>query len=350
LLTVILTLPACHSHTPEIRAICQRDDIGNYIIKWETNPQINGVMKFYVSDNPNVFNMSSPAGYTHIKDGIKTYITRDNITRKFFLLSFNDKYFRTISARSVSMDSVQNLRDIGGYYSKRNRSTRWGLAFRSDKIGAISDWDSVRLDNLKIRTIIDLRTEEEAEASPIGYTKASIVHIPVSYGNVREIMERIAKGQVRKGDGVLFMQDLYLQYVTDNSGQFAKALQVFLEKKNYPILFCCSLGKDRAGFLTALLLSILDVPEETILKDYVDSNDHIELKRYEYLIKRLSPEVQEDAQETLTVLLTANESILDLALSKIKKDYGSIDKYLAKELDLTEKQQSQIKDMLLFRE
>ncbi|MDR1982078.1 MAG: tyrosine-protein phosphatase [Tannerellaceae bacterium] len=348
MLTVILTLPACHSHTPEIRAICQRDDIGNYIIKWETNPQMNGTMKFYVSDNPNVFNTSSPAGHADMKDGIKTYITNGNMTRKFFRLSFNDKYFRTISARTIRMDSVQNLRDIGGYYSTRNRSTRWGLIYRSDKIGAISDWDSVRLHNLGIKTIIDLRTEEEVEASPIGYTKASIVHIPVSYGNVKEIMGRIARGRIRKGDGVLFMQDLYLQYVTNNSRQFAKALNVFLEKENYPILFCCSLGKDRTGFLSALLLSILDVPEETIFKDYVESNDNIDLKRYEYIIKQLNPEVQEDAQETLTVLLTANESILDLALRKIKKDYGSMDKYLTKELDLTEKQQSQLKDMLLF--
>ena len=37
-----------------------------------------------------------------------------------------------------------------------------------------------------------------------------------------------------------------------------------------------------------------------------------------------------DAQETITVLLGANETWLDLAFHKIKKEYGSTDKYLSK--------------------
>ena len=126
--TSVTLLTGCSSgRAPEIRAICLRDDIGNYIIKWETDPHTDGTMKLYVSDTPNSFDMSQPCSYASINDGRVTYITNDNITRKYFLLSFNDKYFRTVGARSVQMDSVQNLRDIGGYFSEHgDRVTSWG--------------------------------------------------------------------------------------------------------------------------------------------------------------------------------------------------------------------------------
>ncbi len=341
----VITLSACNSDNPEIQALCFRDDIGNYMLKWETNPLIKGIMKLYVSDDPEIIVRSNPVGYTDIEEGVTKYVTQDNITRKYFELSFNDKYFKKVASRSVVMDSVQNLRDLGGYpSSKNNKSTRWGKVFRSGELTALSDRDTIRLDNLKIKTIIDLRTEQEVAASPIVYKKARIEHIPISTGNFSNIMERIYEGRVRKGDGVLFMQDLYLQYVTENSGQLAKAMEIFSDEENYPLLLNCNLGKDRAGFLSALFLYVLNIPEEIIMNDYLATNDYFDLKRYAPLVEGLGA----DAQETLTVILTANSSYLELAFGKIKKDYGSIEKYLKEELNITEKEQSRIKDIMLF--
>ena len=131
--------------------------------------------------------------------------------------------------------------------------------------------------------------------------------------------------------------------MTDESEQFGKALKVFLDMDNYPILVNCSLGKDRAGFLTAMLLTALDVPKETIMKDYMASNNHIDLRHLAYMARNLNT----DAQETITVLLGADETWLDLAFHKIKKEYGSTDKYLSKGLHLTEKERDTLKDIIL---
>ena len=49
----------------------------------------------------------------------------------------------------------------------------------------------------------------------------------------------------------------------------------------------------------------------------------------------------------ITVLLGANETWLDLAFHKIKKEYGSTDKYLSKGLHLTEKERDTLKDIIL---
>jgi protein-tyrosine phosphatase len=332
-------------HTPEIQTICLRDEIGNYIIKWETNPPLEGTMKLYVSDTPGQFGKSNPVGYANIREGITKYVTDDNITRKYFLLSFNDKYVEMVAARFVAMDSVLNFRDLGGYASYGNKKKiRWGKVFRSGKIGTLNPRDSIKLNKLEIKTIIDLRSEEEQAASPVGYTKAGIIHIPVSNGKRDEMLARIGEGRARKGDGVVFMQDLYIQYVEEEKEQFSKALTVFEEKDNYPIAISSSLGKDRVGFLTALLLAAMDIPEEAILNDYLATNDFLGLNRFSVKIQGLDP----DAQQTLTVILSVNQTFLDLAFRKIKKEYGSVKEYLAKELHFSERQQNKLKEILLF--
>lgn len=346
LFTSVTLLAGCSSgRAPEIHALCLRDDIGNYIIKWETDPHTDGAMKLYVSDTPDSFDMSNPCGYANINDGRLTYITNDNITRKYFLLSFNDKYYRTVGARSVQMDSVQNLRDIGGYFDEHGkRKTQWGKVFRSGELKSLSRNDTTRLQNLGIRTVIDLRGEDEIALAPEKYAGANIISIPIPVRDKELVRYRLEEGRMRKGDGLVFMQDTYLRYVTEDSEQFGKALKVFLDKDNYPILVNCSLGKDRVGFLTAMLLSALDVPEETIMKDYMVSNSNINIGQLACMARDLNT----DAQETITVLLNANETWLDLAFNKIKKEYGSTDKYLSQGLHLSEKERNTLKDIILY--
>ncbi|MEG1544082.1 MAG: protein-tyrosine-phosphatase, partial [Tannerellaceae bacterium] len=71
LLTSMTTFVGCTSiNAPEIRTLCLRDEIGNYVIKWETDPEIRGVMKMYVSDDPNSFDMTQPAGSADMDEGV----------------------------------------------------------------------------------------------------------------------------------------------------------------------------------------------------------------------------------------------------------------------------------------
>lgn len=344
---VSLTLFAgCNSDkAPDIRTLCLRDGIGNYVIKWETEPHINGVMKLYVSDNPESFNMSNPVMYSNIDKGITTFITNNNITRKYFLLAFNDKYYQTVGSRSVSMDGVQNLRDIGGYLTpNKNKATRWGKVFRSGQLGVLSNLDTMRLNNLGIKTIIDLRGEDEVAATPEKYGNAKLISIPIPLQKKDILSKRIEEGRIRKGDAMLYMQDTYLRYVNHDNEQFGKALKVFLDKDNYPILINCSMGKDRTGFLTAMLLAAVGIPEETIKKDYVSSNNYINISHLAYMARNLS----QDSQEAITVLVTVNEGLMDLVFNQIKKEYGSTDKFLSKGLDLSEKERDTLKDILLY--
>ena len=321
-----------------------RDDIGNYVIKWESDSPLQGNVKLFVSDNPEKFDISTPVGNVNINDGVTTYITNDNMTRKYFMLSFNDKTFQTIGSRGVTMDSVQNLRDIGGYVNNRDFTTRWGKIYRSGKLNTLSEWDSMRLDNLGIKTIIDLRGANEVHKEPIRYKNLKVINLPIPITDEDSVSKLIEEGRMRKGDAILFLQDMYLQFVEGNSTQYASVMEQLLNKENYPVLITCSLGKDRSGYVSALILASLGASESTILKDYTSSNDCMDITK----IAKMANGLNSDAQETFTALLNADEAYMDLALKKIRKDYGSMDKYLEKEIGMDEKKREKLKEIMLY--
>ena len=108
----VILLVGCSSNAPDIRAICLRDDIGNYVIKWETDPVMEGIVKMTVSDNPDLFTNESPIIYANIKDGVATYITNDNISRKYYKRE-DGEMGQGISLRRVKQLERMGLHPIG---------------------------------------------------------------------------------------------------------------------------------------------------------------------------------------------------------------------------------------------
>ena len=87
LLFLLALLGSCSSNEPTIHTNCQRDEIGNYILKWEITPDMEGTVSITVSDDPDRFD--GPATkYVNIQDGVTTYVTNDNFDRKYFCLKY----------------------------------------------------------------------------------------------------------------------------------------------------------------------------------------------------------------------------------------------------------------------
>jgi protein-tyrosine phosphatase len=337
---LLAVLTACSSGPVEINTFCQRDAVGNYLVKWETRPEIKGQVQFFVSDFPDM-RREVPAGHSDIQNGVFTYITSDNISRKYFRLVFNGLYSRMVAARSVQMDSIPNFRDLGGYLTTDGESTCWGKIFRSGDISNMGDIDLQRLSKLGIRTIIDLRSVAEADSLPITYPLANIVHIPVDEG-MEDLIGQIEAGQMFKGDVSVFMQDAYLRFTGDTLA-WAKVLHILTKADSYPVLLTDVEGKDCVGFLSALLLLACRVPEAKVLRDYMDTNNHINIARYRPMAETLDS----NAQEALTSAISVNELFLSQAISKIMKDYGGINAYLQKEGKLSGKQERKLRRLLL---
>ncbi|OAV64004.1 Tyrosine-protein phosphatase precursor [Bacteroidales bacterium Barb4] len=343
----LTVLSGCSADAPDIHTVCLRDAVGNYVIKWETIPPVDGRVKIYVSRNPDEFNLkATPAVQADISRGIATYITDDNVTRQYFYLTFNDKAGLVTGARLVEMDSVLNLRDMGGYFNSDNRMTRWGMVYRSGDLSRLSTPDSLRLNSLGLKTVIDLRSSQEVELKPLNLTGVNIFRLPLTVGTMSGIRSFLCDGHMRKGDATVYMQDLYLKFLIENSETFAQALRLFLDKGNYPILFSSDLGKDGAGFLANLLFSALSVPDETITDNYLESNNYVTLSRFAGIadISTLSPE----AEKALLVLLSADNSFLSPLRQKVRADYGTFPEYLGSALGFPPKSCAKLQDILLY--
>ena len=60
----------------------------------------------------------------------------------------------------------------------------------------------------------------------------------------------------------------------DNAGtEILTALEVLAGPEALPAVFHCTAGKDRTGLLSAILLSLLGIPEETVVADYALSQE-----------------------------------------------------------------------------
>jgi protein-tyrosine phosphatase len=121
-----------------------------------------------------------------------------------------------------------------------------------------------------------------------------------------------------------------------------------------PVVVHCSAGKDRTGFAVAMLLSALGVDRDTIMQDYLYTN---EVGSFEEFAKRRHgaalgltddkhPLLRMDA-EVRRVLLTADADYLHAALQQIDDEFGNVDAYLQQAVGLSPERRARLQNALL---
>jgi hypothetical protein len=144
--------------------------------------------------------------------------------------------------RFIRMDGVSNVRDLGGYRTLDGKRVKQGLAFRSAHLDGITAQGlAVAHDQLGIRTDLDLRG---GASRPLG---TSVAHVSVAMQWYEHIFDEQHHKDVRA------------------------AVSVFAYEENYPILFHCSMGRDRTGTTAFLILGLLGVDEDTLRHEYYAS-------------------------------------------------------------------------------
>ena len=185
-LTILLVLPSCSDTPPTISVVCEENNVGNCVIKWETTPLLKGRVQVYASTSPTSIPEDSPVAMSNISSGKMTIITEDPSQRYYYLMVFNNKYRVRVATRNVNIPGIQNFRDLGGYKSTdTGKIISWGMLYRSAQIDSISPCSRRELKNMGVRTIIDLRSEEERHNYPqLSDNEFKIVHIPILTGNM----------------------------------------------------------------------------------------------------------------------------------------------------------------------
>jgi protein-tyrosine phosphatase len=341
----LLLLSFCTQEKPSIRVACEAMPSGSYMIKWETFPPIAGTVKIYESNNPDSFNLYSPIVETEISKGFIEFVLLGT-NRSYFKLVFNKKYSEITAERIIPTSNLFNFRDLGGYYNINNKQTHWGKLYRSSSLGEANKTDKKIMDRLGIKTVIDFRSDKGRYENPNKYSASQVFNLPLRSNPSMFSLDKILAGKMKRIDALIYQQDVTAYLLDLNYDYYIKLFDILLNEDNYPIVMNCDWGKDKSGVASALILSALDVEWEQIVEDFVLSD---ELIPYFSLVTNLAY-FPDEVQETMTAMMRTHKEVINYVFEKEIKDYGSINKFLEQELNLTYKKKEKLKEILLYQD
>lgn len=255
--------------------------------------------------------------------------------RRYILLhDFKTGETRRVAERLLPLEQGSNFRDIGGYPAADGKHVRWGRLYRSGGQPLLTDEDVAEIQRLGLKSMVDLRSMEERQLAPSRVT--GVPYTAIGY-SMRALMPT---GTAIQNGGTVYRNFPDL---------LAPQLRLIVDRllaDDAPLAYNCSAGQDRTGFVTAMLLSALGVPRETILADYHLSTEY---RRPENEMAKITPEqaaanpvaamfarYQTPAAAKPTPLKDAQgRAFLESAFDEIEARYGSIDAYLEKAAGLT---------------
>ena len=251
-----------------------------------------------------------------------------------------------VAARNVKIPGIQNFRDLGGYKSaETGKDTRWGMLYRSAQIDSIPFCSRRELKNMGIRTISDLRSEEERHNYPQFHDEDfNVLHLPIATGNMEHILQDIRDKKIETDTIYRLVERMNRQLVTNYRKEYKELFTLLLDRNNYPVVIHCTSGKGRTGIVSALVLAALGVNEEAIMKDYRLSNDYFNIPK----ASRYAYKLPINSQEAITTIYSAKEDFLNAAKEQIDAEYGSVQAYLKKGIGLSAEEIERLRSILLI--
>lgn len=174
--------------------------------------------------------------------------------------------------RDLEWEGCFNVRDFGGLATRNGGRTRRGSIVRADGLSRLTDKGWAALVAHGIRTVIDLRNEDELEAD-VAARPASVdtVHIPLDDIEDREFWEHVWANEL---DGSPLYFRLFLERKPQ---QCAAAVKAIAHARPGGVVFHCGRGRDRTGLIALLVLELAGVSARDIVTDYELSTDRVRL-------------------------------------------------------------------------
>jgi protein tyrosine/serine phosphatase len=156
--------------------------------------------------------------------------------------------FKTDTAmpRWIEVPDTTNFRDMGGWPLENSRAVKQGILYRCSELNGhiqiTEEGKKILIDNLKIRTDLDLRGEFEPVSPVLDRNIVNWINIPVlPYDNI--------------------LKD-------EQKENYRRIFTILADEKNYPLIFHCWGGCDRGGTLAFLIHALLGVEEKYLFLDY----------------------------------------------------------------------------------
>ncbi len=259
----------------------------------------------------------------------------------------------------IVFEGIQNVRDLGGLPLAEGRQVKAGLLLRTGKLSDMTEKDREELcGRYHVTEIVDLRTRVECGQHPDQELAGAVYRWnPIFPEEAMGITREEAAEQDPLERKLIFLRSLkgrakenlqkYYPMMVQNP-YCIKQLKAFFElvcgHGEGAFLWHCTMGKDRTGVTAALLLHALGASRETILADYLATNEALGKMHEEQ--RRVIEKYTGDAflAEQAAIVDSVDESFLQAALTVLEQEYGGIDRFLEEQLGIGKKER------LLLRE
>lgn len=171
---------------------------------------------------------------------------------------------------AIELDHAYNVRDLGGLSVAGGGATRCGIVYRGDSLDSLSGSDmEILVGRLGIGAVIDLRSREESNPPDWGRWSVAYHRYPL-----------VEDGTVGKdpfpSENPMELANVYFGNTRRNMSSIKEIFSALEHNVSLgiPCIFHCAAGRDRAGLVSAILLSLVNVSDVDVSKDYVRSNRH----------------------------------------------------------------------------
>ena len=257
----------------------------------------------------------------------------------------------------VPLQGAVNVRDLGGYRTTDGCTVSRGVLFRGDGLSKLTDNDLIVLNDMALRTVIDFRTPGEVlSLGPDRLPPGPVaVAFPVNSGDLSDIYDLVSSGEIRRqyralgeGGADAFMASIYRSFASDarSRERFGSALSLICDGA-LPVLFHCTGGKDRTGWMAAVILLALGVPLTDVVDDYLLSNHYLG-PQYAQLRSALVKAGLLGDPELMRPIMEVRSGYLRTGFDEAERLFGSFGDFLTRGLGLDGHRLSRLRGALLI--
>ena len=249
---------------------------------------------------------------------------------------------------NIKLEGINNIRDIGTTVVKEGRIKKHKI-LRSPCLNELTQKDvSILVNKYKLCTIIDLRTDREAQDTPdVDIFGVNYLHIPIFSKRAPGITHE------KNEDNIEHVVDFSLMYAEmlqgeclENVAKIIKTIMSF-NREEYAVLIHCTEGKDRTGIIIAILLLILGADKKTVIEDYLYTNKVNKKRAYKYYLKTLFLDSDFKRAEKIKDFYLAKTEYIEAVFNVIENEWGGVDNFIFNGLKITNNEIEEFKDKLL---
>lgn len=236
----------------------------------------------------------------------------------------------TAADRRLAWDGCLNVRDLGGLRCG-DRSTRRGVLIRASTLGRLTAAGAETVGTHGIRTVIDIRWPNEVAMLPSPFAHgASYRNVPVDAGMRMDLHGNAVAGT---------LPALLVKLAARESG-IAEAIEA-VASADPAVVIHCQAGRDRTGFVVALILGAVGVRDEDIVSDYCASDEALATEYGRFRAEH--PEQAERLAETIA----KRAWVMAAALGAMRSEYGGVGAYVQGAIGVPSHAVTRLRQMLI---